>query len=400
MLREIICRIDKRSFSATSLVFVNFSATTSYSFTSLYLTRHLHFTAETAGHLVSTQALFALVASYGIGSISSLVGARNAVIASFVFAALAYCFISVATQPSSIAIALSVVAIARSIFRPTYNQHILAIFSEEQRARAYSLFVMASNAGVGLAAVLGGWLMYLWPPSLFIVDGLICLLSGFAAAAILFRSYDSLPHVNSVGSKPQRPWADRKFTMICGLYFLISVVKTQTNFLLPVYLIEHKNIETHTWGYMNLGLCFSILFLSLPTTSFLRRYNARIVILISSSAMCFSVAAIPFTHSFPALLTCWSFFVAGEIAFYPALMGQAMHRVTGLTVTSYMAFYYSFLSAANLIGPVGTGWIYTNRNPEDVWLLPGFIGAICVAICAFWAVVERSGRTVKSSDIP
>lgn len=371
------------------LAFGNFLGTTSNSFLPLYLTGYLHLPVESASLVTSVRGLAAFTASYCIGAVMDRFGPRATAVVSLAGIAIAYMLVPSTANPVGLAVLIGAVAVGRTAFRPSYNAQKVMICTEAEYARAYSLFLMATNGGLGLAAIAGSFLMTFSPPGMFYVDALVCGLVALAAS-VIFKSRDP---VQSRGEENVTlpAWRNFGFLVPCSIYFLVELSKSQAVFLLPISLTNAQYITPVMWGYMQSVTSLSVLSLSLVVSTFLKAKNQSAAIAAGAFLLCSGLAGTGLAVEAPTRSVCWGIYCIGEVVFYPALMRTVMARFPAGGAGRYTSFYYSWSFLAAIVGPIFAGYVYVHVGSRLVWSICFGLGVVAAATATYFGRISRRG---------
>lgn len=378
---RLLAGLTPAVFMLAGMALVNALSMASSSFLSIYLTHDLGLRADSVGFILSLRGLAAIAGSYVIGSVIDWAGPRKALVGSFIVCAFSYSIIAISHSGFVVTAGLIAIAIARDAFRPVYNVHLVSICNEEDRGRAYSLFIMAMNGGVGIAASIGGWFMDSRPSGMFVWDSVVCLFTAAIACVLIGTAYgNSTMKSEGPAVLPRRAWWNRAFLVVCTIYLLVELAESIALFTLPLYITQGLGLDARVWGYMVLGMSLAVFSLSFIASTYAKRHDQRFVILLSSTAMCVGLASTGFGSSLSGILPGWTLFCLGQVFIYPALMQKVLATVVPETSARAVAFYYSWSSVAALTGPLVAGWLYGHQLTQWVWLLCGLAGLACVLV--------------------
>ncbi|NKC16371.1 MAG: MFS transporter [Gammaproteobacteria bacterium] len=377
-------------WKVTGGALAQFMASMVATFIALYLADHLHADAETIGYVLAVQGVAGLAGLMFAGRIVESLGPRRVLLSSMAIAGLISFTCIAADSAIVLAVLLSALFFARSIFRPAYNTHVIAICAPDDRGRAYALFVMAANLGVAAAAAAGGLVMNISPRAIFVLDAVFLLL-----ALIVFvftvrerrgnADTSEQPAETGAAKLRRHPLRDRGFWAVGALYFAIELVELQVPFTLPLYLRDRFDFGPEIWGFMMTGLGIGIILFSLPITTVCKKTDQRLVVAAATLAMCGSLTALLWVDTAFVVFFVWTAYVAGQIAVYPALMSTLMNRAElFINQAQFISFYYAISSVARLISPATAGWLYDNIGPWAVWTSCGCLGALMIAGVAVW----------------
>ena len=152
-------------------------------FTSLYLTKELHFTIAEAGLALSFYGIGSVLGSYAGGWLTDRKNHFDIMMFSLSSSGLILPIILFVSTPVTISLLILVYAFTADMFRPANAKAISEYSTPANRTRSVSLVRLAINLGFSLGPAAGGFIaLYLGYKWLFIIDALTSL----AAALMLY----------------------------------------------------------------------------------------------------------------------------------------------------------------------------------------------------------------------
>jgi len=167
---------------------VNRSGSMVLLFTSLYLTKELHYTLAEAGSVMSLYGIGSILGSYTGGWLTDRKNFYDIMIASLIVCACVLFFMVFVTSLYGIAAIIFTYAFTADIFRPA-NSSAIAFYSEaSNRTRSVSLVRIATNLGFTIGPAIGGFVAHYLGYKLVVCDRCLnfCFCSvdvGFISAA-------------------------------------------------------------------------------------------------------------------------------------------------------------------------------------------------------------------------
>lgn len=205
-------------------------------FTSLYLTKELHFTIAEAGFIMSFYGAGSVAGSYAGGWLTDRINYFDIMLFSLIMCGLILLLMLVTTTATGIAATMFFYALTADMFRPANAAAIAAYSVDENRTRSVSLVRLAINLGFSVGPAVGGLIAislgYKW---LFVIDAF----TGFAAAGML---YFYLPRVQTEKDRQHSAVLNNSNTSAYRDY----------NYLFFIFLVSLY------------GICFFQLFASIP----------------------------------------------------------------------------------------------------------------------------------------
>src|SRR5580700_2594436 len=166
-------------------------------FLALYLVRGRGLSVGLAGVLIACFGAGAFVSQPIGGLLADRVGRRTTIIVGMTGSAVGFIALGLAPTLVAIGIAAAVCGLAIDLYRPAVAAIVADVVPSEHRARAYGLLYWGLNIGVGVAAVVGGFLAQHSYWYLFALDAATCL--GFAVVVAV-----GLPETRPQGHDEER----------------------------------------------------------------------------------------------------------------------------------------------------------------------------------------------------
>ena len=183
LYRESFANIQKNIWILSIAMFINRSGSMVLLFTSLYLTKELHFTFADAGFALSFYGIGSVLGSYLGGWLTDRGNFFYIMILSLIVSGLILFLLLIARSPVFVTFVIFIYALTADIFRPANAKAIAKFSTAENRTRSVSLVRLAVNMGFSIGPAIGGFIaLYLGYKWLFVIDS--C--TGFAAALMLF----------------------------------------------------------------------------------------------------------------------------------------------------------------------------------------------------------------------
>lgn len=365
LYRGSFSNIQKNIWVLSLAMFINRSGAMVLLFTSLYLTKELHFTIAQAGLTLSFYGIGSVVGSYIGGWLTDRKSFFGIMIFSLISSGLILLLFIIVKTPFFIGLVMFFYALTADLFRPANSKAIAAYSTLENRTRSVSLVRLAVNLGFSIGPAAGGFIaLYLGYKWLFVIDAL----TSFAAAFMLF-SY--LP--KNAGMKPVNISAGAlsdnstsAYRDIPYLFFILLVAFFGISFFqlfasVPQYFNTVCHYNEDTIGLL-LGLNgLLVVLLEMPLVAFLEK-NQRIFQFIITGVLCIPVAFAILLFGKGMII--WSILYTliltfSEIFAMPFMMNYALSRPHKDRQGQYSALYSISYGLANIAAPVlGLGIAY------------------------------------------
>jgi predicted MFS family arabinose efflux permease len=361
LYKESFSNLQSTIWILSVVTFINRSGSMVLLFTSLYLTKELHFTIAEAGVCMSFYGIGSVLGAYTGGWLTDRRNTRGIMIFSLLSSGFILLFILAAKTPVSIAAVIFFYSFTSDTFRPAMSKSTAAFSTPENRTRSVSLTRLAINLGFSVGPVLGGLLaMYAGYKWLYIIDAVTSL----AAAALLFFF---LP-------KPQGGnWSDEKVRLTkqtsaykdkIYLFFILMVASYGTCFFqlfasVPQYFNTVCHYNEDTIGVL-MGLNgLLVVLIEMPLVTTLEKKQKNIFRYIIIGSLCVPVAFFMLKSGngifvWSVMYICMITF--SEIFCMPFMMNYTISKPVKERQGQYSALYSISYGLANIIAPlIGLG---------------------------------------------
>jgi MFS family permease len=353
-------------------------------FLALYLVRGRGLSVGVAGVLIACFGAGAFVSQPIGGLLADRVGRRTTIIAGMTGSAVGFVALGLAPNLVAIGIAAAVCGLAIDLYRPAVAAIVADIVPSHHRPRAYGLLYWGLNIGVGVAAVVGGFLAQHSYWFLFALDAATCL--GFAVVVAV-----GLPETRPQGHDEEHggygaALSDLLLVALSMTAFVGGVVYLQSFVTLPLVMSIH-GLGPSAYGLAYVVNPVAVIVLQPITIHWLARQRAVLVFCGGSVMLGLGFFLTLFARSIPAYAATVLVWTLGEIAFNavgPALVADLapVHlrgRYNGVFGTSF--------GAAALAAPIiGT---LTLEHLGEGWL---WCGCLFVSAASGGAILLLSGR--------
>ena len=206
-------------------------------FLALYLVRGRGLSVGVAGVLIACFGAGAFVSQPIGGMLADRVGRRATIIIGMTGSAVGFIALGLAPTLVAIGIAAAVCGVAIDLYRPAVAAIVADLVPSQHRPRAYGLLYWGLNIGVGVAAVVGGFLAQHSYWFLFSLDAATCL--GFAVVVAV-----GLPETRPLGHDEERggyraALSDALLVALSAAAFVSGVVYLQSFVTLPLVMSIH-----------------------------------------------------------------------------------------------------------------------------------------------------------------
>lgn len=264
----------------------------------------------------------------------------------------------------------------------------------EQRTIAFAFIRWAVNAGMSIGPVVGGLLVSISFPALFIIDALTSL----GACAAMWIGFPGNGPV-AIASGPRKlsnllgvdAFADRTFTYFMLAILPVSVVFFQHVSIYPIFLVEDLHFSPSFFGFVFTINTALILVLELPLSTRIANWPF---------ARALSLGAFLFSAGFGVLAFCdtkvqvmasvgvWTF---GEMLLFPAGASYVAWLSPPEKRGSYMGAYAMLFGLGFLIAPPVGAFLREEFGTTALWLIMAAIG-----FCSTLMLLRLAGRSSET----
>jgi len=357
LYKQSFSTIQKNIWILSIAMFINRSGSMVLLFTSLYLTKELHFTIAEAGLALSFYGIGSVLGSYAGGWLTDRYHFYNIMFYSLIASGLILLLLLVVKTPILISSVIFIYAFAADIFRPANSKAIAAYSSTENRTRSLSLVRLAINLGFSVGPAIGGFIaLYLGYKILFIIDA--C--TSIAAAGLLFlylpkKDIESTKN-NSETIKNSSPSAYRD---IPYLFFILLVALYGICFFqlfasVPQYFDKVCKYNEDTIGLL-LGLNgLLVVLIEMPLVTYLEKEQKLFkYIIIGALCLPISFLILKFGEGMLFAAIVYTIIITlSEIYAMPFMMNYSLSRPKKERQGQYSALYSIAYGISNIVAPV------------------------------------------------
>ncbi len=357
LYKESFSAIQRNIWVLSIAMFINRSGSMVLLFTSLYLTKELHFTIAEAGLALSFYGIGSVLGSYAGGWLTDRYHFYNIMFYSLISSGFILLLLLVAKTPIFISSVIFIYAFAADIFRPANSKAIAAYSSPENRTRSVSLVRLAVNLGFSVGPAVGGFIaLYLGYKLLFVIDAI----TSVAAAGLLFmylpKKELEQSKVTSAEIKDSSPSAyrDIPYLVFILLVALYGVCFFQLFASVPQYFDTVCHYSEDTIGLL-LGLNgLLVVLIEMPLVTYLEK-EKKLFRYIIIGVLCLPVSFAILKFGEGMLLPAIAYTVIitlSEIYAMPFMMNYSLSRPKKERQGQYSALYSIAYGISNIVAPV------------------------------------------------
>ncbi len=360
-------QIYKKSFSGLSpkvwvlslAMLINRSGSMVLLFTSLYLTKELHYSLAQAGWVMSLYGVGSILGSYMGGWLTDKGNFYDIMISSLFLCAGVLLSMVFVTSIYGISIIIFFYAFTADIFRPA-NSSAIAFYSESvTRTRSVSLVRMAANLGFTIGPAVGGFVAhYLGYKWLFLIDASTSIFA--AVMLILYLPRRKVGH-DSNEKKPVVAKSAYKDYWYLVFIFLVAIYATcffQIFASVPQYFSKVWEYHEDKIGLILAMNGFLVVIIEMPLVMRLEKNTNKFKYIIWG-ALCLPISFFILLSTYKNLPMAflYTFIITmSEIYAMPFMMSIALSRPDKTRQGQYAALYSIAYGIANIAAPlIGLG---------------------------------------------
>jgi MFS family permease len=356
-------QIYKKSFSGLSpkvwvlslAMLINRSGSMVLLFTSLYLTKELHYSLAQAGWVMSLYGVGSILGSYTGGWLTDKGNFYDIMISSLIICACVLFSMVFVTSLYGICIIIFLYAFTADTFRPA-NSSAIAFYSQDtNRTRSVSLVRMATNLGFTIGPAVGGFVAhYLGYKWLFVIDASTSI---FAACMLMINlPRRKIGHDASNKKQELAPSAYKDYWYLLFI-FLVAVYATcffQIFASVPQYFSKVWEYDEDKIGLILALNGFLVVLIEMPLIMQLENNKNKFKYIIWG-ALCLPISffLLLISHkNLPMALLYTLIITMSEIYAMPFMMNIALSRPDKSRQGQYAALYSIAYGIANIAAPL------------------------------------------------
>lgn len=394
LYRTAFSNLQRNVWILSITMFINRSGSMVLLFTSLYLTKELHFSIAEAGIVMSFYGAGSILGSYAGGYLTDRRNNFDIMLFSLISSGSILLLMLVAKTTLSIITIIFFHAFTADMFRPANSSAIATYAERENLTRSVSLVRLAVNLGFSVGPAIGGFIAfhlgYKW---LFVIDAL----TSFGAAIILFkylpRQQAERSHHENVAPVQTNISAYRDFIYLLFILLvaLYGLCFFQIFASVPQYFSRECKYNEDTIGVLLALNGFLVVVIEMPLIAALQK-RKNIFAFIITGTLCLPVAFVILNFGKGILL--WSVFYTliitlSEIFAMPFMMNFALSRPHKERKGQYAALYSIGFGIAIMIAPsLGLG--IAERFGFNTMFY--FFMSLSIAVAAGFAMLRRKAK--------
>lgn len=356
---------------ATTLI--NRMGTMALPFLVLYLTRSLDFTSAQASYVYVAYGFGALVTAPFAGKLSDLIGHRRLMLLSLFLTGVVLVSYPLVANFLYVLIVTVIWAMVSEAFRPSSLAVIMDLSLPEQRKAAYALQRLAINIGMSFGPAIGGFLVLVSYPMLFVVNGLTSLLSGIVFLMLPWRVQEQpAEHAHDGDLKntiAQRVSAfrDVKLIYFLGAMLPVIIVFFQHASSMSLFLVNDLLLPESAYGILftvNTGL---IILIEVAMNIAMAHWPHGRALALGTLLIAAGFGTMAFANGLAAVMGTVIIWTFGEMITLPTAAAYMGHIAPPSRRGEYMGLYQMTFGLAFIVGPWLGLQLYEHFNAQILW---------------------------------
>lgn len=357
---------------------INRMGTMALPFLVLYLTRSLQFSSDQAGYIYIAYGVGALVTAPFAGKLSDVVGHRRLMLLSLFLTGIVLLIFPLAIDFWVVLIIAMIWSIVSEAYRPSSLAVIMDLSSPEQRKAAYALHRLAINIGMSFGPALGGFLVLVSYPMLFIVNGATTLLAGLVFLLLPWHVQEHRQEpTENISAEPMiSAFKDRAM-----IYFLIAmlpviIVFFQHSSSMSLFLVNDLRLPESAYGILftvNTGL---IILIEVAMNIAMAHWTHRRALTLGTFLIAAGFGAMALADGMLTValtVVIWTF---GEMITLPAAAAYMGQIAPPARRGEYMGLYQMMFGLAFIVGPWLGLQLYDHFGGHVLWAAMFGIGLV------------------------
>ena len=352
---------------------INRAGTMVLPFLVLYLTRHLGYSLTQAGLALSVYGVGSLVSGPLSGLLCDRLGSLRVMKASLLLSGLLLFPLPWIRGYVSLLACILAWAVVTEAFRPANLASLSDFALPEQRRAAFALNRLAINLGWSVGPALGGLIAAVSFPALFLVNGVMTVLSG-SVLALSLRADRALPEEDGAPAQQAAgagvpAWRNGRYIAVLVGLLPAFLVFCQFMSTLPLFLVRDLGLPESSYGFIITINTAIILALEVPLNGAMAHWRHGTALSLGALLVAIGFGAMAFATGFwsaAVAVVVWTF---GEMVLLPSSAACVADLSPQSRRGEYMGLYQASFSLALISGP----WLGTKIL--EVWGAQALWGA-------------------------
>ncbi|MFN5627645.1 MAG: MFS transporter [Bacteroidota bacterium] len=361
LYKSSFSNLEKNIWILSFASFINRSGSMVLLFTSLYLTKELHFSISQAGLIMSMYGIGSIIGSYLGGWLTDRINFFYLLVFSQVVSGLILLLMIVGKTALEISAVVFFYALVADVFRPANSTAIATFSNPANRTRSFSLVRLAVNLGFSVGPAVGGFVaLHLGYHLLFVIDAVTSICAGIMLFFVLPKKNSLHQERNKDENKVKSisAYKDTEYLKFIFFVAVYGIVFFQIFASVPQFFSRELGYGEDLIGLLMAFNGLLVVLIEMPIVGILEKKNQNFKFII------WGVWCLPLCFLFLLFgkgMLIWAVvytivITLSEIFAMPFMMNYALSKPPKERQGQYSALYSMAYGIANIAAPsVGLG---------------------------------------------
>jgi predicted MFS family arabinose efflux permease len=361
LYKSSFSNLEKNIWILSFASFINRSGSMVLLFTSLYLTKELHFSISQAGLIMSMYGIGSIIGSYLGGWLTDRINFFYLLVFSQVVSGLILLLMIVGKTAIEISAIVFFYALVADVFRPANSTAIATFSNPANRTRSFSLVRLAVNLGFSVGPAVGGFVaLHLGYHLLFVIDAVTSICAGIMLFFVLPKtnSLHQEREKDETKVKSKSAYRDTEYLKFIFFVAIYGIIFFQIFASVPQFFSRELGYGEDLIGLLMAFNGLLVVLVEMPIVGILEKKNQNFKFII------WGVWCLPLCFLFLLFgkgMLIWAVvytivITLSEIFAMPFMMNYALSKPPKERQGQYSALYSIAYGIANIAAPsVGLG---------------------------------------------
>jgi MFS family permease len=362
----------------------------------IYINGKLNMPLTAVSTLITINAVSSVISSFLAGPVADRFGRKGVMVLSLLADAALFLLMIQASDYLTFAILMA----ARGFFNPLYRVGADAMLADlvpaEDRAEAYALIRMISNAGIAIGPAVGGFLAATSYSLAFYAAAVG--MGTYGVLLALFARETLQKTTQNKDEKKKTEWfggydrvlGDMAFTPIIGIMMFGWITATLMWILMPIYANANFGVPENLYGWIPTTNALLVVSLQILVTRKTRHYETRRMMSIGMLLYALANGVVALATGFWGFWFAMVIMTVGELVIVPTSSTYVANIAPADMRGRYMSIYGLTWSFGQMFGPILGGLLNDNLGPRFIW-----IGGLTIGLISAFGLYVLSRQVLK-----
>ncbi len=383
------CGLNKAIWKMMLLNFINSIILSICYFLPIYFVNKLHLSITTSGFIISF---------YGIGTIfgGMISGKLSDKISSVILCAInlgmqgiAFILLLFVHSPLGLTINLAILGMATYGFITTNYISTLSLCknNEIQRLKAINILDTSANFGLGIAALIIGFLPTNNMQHLFLSAGIL-LISICVFLCVTIKHSSAASHGKDVDTNDNViiQYYNKYpvyYVLICLFIAGLIISQLSGSYSIHISLLFPTNHSGYFGMIFAINIFLVVLFQT-PLSNYISKYNHVLIASNGVFLLGFGMFLLVFsTHVFFIIFSCM-IYTFGEMLFFSMAQSICYENTPREKKGNIIGIYRMIYASSRVVGPATGSYIYQQFGSAYLWYSCGIVGSLCLITAIYF----------------